>query len=113
MAWKRHAVDNSLKSRQDLTQAITEGASQRIRPMLMTGLALFLGLIPIMYSTGSGADVMKRIAAPMLGGVGSALILVLIVFPAIFSFWRGRGLPVMAPPLDKRDIANTSEGTPV
>jgi len=61
--------------------------------MLMTGLALFMGLVPIMYSTGSGADVMKRIAAPMLGGVGSALVLVLIVFPAIFSFWRGRGLP--------------------
>jgi Cu(I)/Ag(I) efflux system membrane protein CusA/SilA len=59
----------------------------------MTGLATLAGLVPIMYSTGSGADVMKRIAAPMLGGVGAALVLVLIVFPAIFSFWRGRGLP--------------------
>jgi Cu(I)/Ag(I) efflux system membrane protein CusA/SilA len=47
-----------------------------------------MGLVPIMYSTGSGADVMKRIAAPMLGGVGSALVLVLLVFPAIFSIWR-------------------------
>ena len=60
--------------------------------MLMTGLALFMGLIPIMYSSGTGADVMKRVAAPMLGGVGTALLMVLIVFPAIFSFWRGRGL---------------------
>jgi Cu(I)/Ag(I) efflux system membrane protein CusA/SilA len=60
--------------------------------MLMTGLALFMGLVPIMYSTGAGADVMKRIAAPMLGGIGSALVLVLIVFPAVFSFWRGRNL---------------------
>ena len=54
--------------------------------MLITGLVLFLGLVPIMYSTGSGADVMKRLAAPMLGGVGSALLLVLLVFPAIYSF---------------------------
>jgi Cu(I)/Ag(I) efflux system membrane protein CusA/SilA len=57
----------------------------------MTGLAPFMGLIPILYNTGSGADVLKRIAAPMLGGVGSALVLMLIAFPAIFSFWRGRG----------------------
>jgi Cu(I)/Ag(I) efflux system membrane protein CusA/SilA len=56
-------------------------------------LTLVIALAPIMFSAGSGADVMKRIAAPMLGGAGSALALVLIVFPAIFSFWRGRGLP--------------------
>ena len=92
LAWRQYAKDGALESRQDLANAITEGASQRIRPMLMTGLTLFLGLVPIMYSTGSGADVMKRIAAPMLGGVGTALILVLLVFPAIFSFWRGRSL---------------------
>jgi len=89
LAWRRHSDEGFLKTYKDLTSAITEGASQRIRPMLMTGLALFMGLVPIMYSAGSGADVMKRIAAPMLGGVGSALILVLIVFPAIFSLWRG------------------------
>jgi Cu(I)/Ag(I) efflux system membrane protein CusA/SilA len=92
LAWRRHTQRGSLQSLQDLTNAIGEGASQRIRPMLMTGLALFMGLVPIMYSTGSGADVMKRIAAPMLGGVGSALLLVLIVFPAIFSIWRGHRL---------------------
>jgi Cu(I)/Ag(I) efflux system membrane protein CusA/SilA len=69
--------------------------------MLMTGLALFMGLVPIMYSTGSGADVMKRIAAPMIGGVGSALVLVLVAFPAIFSFWRGRGLPRADAPGDR------------
>ncbi len=112
LAWRKHVADGSLKSRKDLTDAIAEGASQRIRPMLMTGLALFLGLVPIMYSSGSGADVMKRIAAPMLGGVGSALILVLIVFPAIFSFWRGRGLPKMAPPPDEVDVADAGKRTP-
>ena len=93
LAWRRRRAEGGIRSPADLTAAIADGASQRIRPMLMTGLALFMGLVPIMYSTGSGADVMKRIAAPMLGGVGSALVLVLIVFPAIFSFWRGRGLP--------------------
>jgi Cu(I)/Ag(I) efflux system membrane protein CusA/SilA len=95
LAWRKHVADGSLKSRKDLTDAIAEGASQ-----------------PIMYSSGSGADVMKRIAAPMLGGVGSALILVLIVFPAIFSFWRGRGLPKMAPPPDEVDVADAGKGTP-
>jgi Cu(I)/Ag(I) efflux system membrane protein CusA/SilA len=96
LAWRRRREEARLSDRQDLSSAITEGASQRIRPMLMTALTLFLGLLPIMFSTGSGADVMKRIAAPMLGGAGSALLLVLVVFPAIFSFWRGRGLPAKA-----------------
>jgi len=57
---------------------------------LMTGLALFMGLLPIMYSTGTGADVMKRIAAPMLGGILSSLLLVLLVFPAIYTIWKGQ-----------------------
>ena len=92
LAWRREREDGRINSREDLTAAIAAGAGRRIRPMLMTGLALIMGLVPLMYSTGAGADVMKRIAAPMLGGVGSALILVLIVFPAIFSFWRGRDL---------------------
>jgi Cu(I)/Ag(I) efflux system membrane protein CusA/SilA len=112
LAWRRHAKDGALRSTQDLTNAITEGASQRIRPMLMTGLALFLGLVPIMYSTGSGADVMKRIAAPMLGGVGSALILVLLVFPAIFSFWRGRGLPASDQLPKSRIASETRDESP-
>ncbi|MEX2122945.1 MAG: CusA/CzcA family heavy metal efflux RND transporter [Woeseia sp.] len=94
IAWRGHRAEGRMRSHADLTEAIVEGAALRLRPKLMTGLALFMGLVPIMYSTGTGADVMKRIAAPMLGGVGSALILVLIVFPAIFSIWRGRQLPV-------------------
>ena len=93
LAWRDHNVEGSIPNRNDLMDSITAGASQRIRPMLMTSLTLLIGLMPIMFSTGSGADVMKRIAAPMLGGVGTALLLVLIVFPAIFSIWRGRQLP--------------------
>jgi Cu(I)/Ag(I) efflux system membrane protein CusA/SilA len=68
------------------------GASQRIRPMLMTSLASFIGLLPILWSTGAGADVMKRIAAPMVGGIASALVMVLIVLPVIYSYWRGAGV---------------------
>lgn len=113
LAWRRYREDGLIHTRTDLTAAIAEGASHRIRPMLMTGLALFMGLVPIMYSTGSGADVMKRIAAPMLGGVGSALILVLVVFPAIFSFWRGRGLPALAPrPGERNDTTDCREDEP-
>jgi Cu(I)/Ag(I) efflux system membrane protein CusA/SilA len=108
LAWREYRDEGRIHSRTDLTAAIAVGARQRIRPMLMTGLALFMGLVPIMYSTGSGADVMKRIAAPMLGGVGSALILVLIVFPAIFSFWRGRGLPALVPLPSERAADNES-----
>jgi Cu(I)/Ag(I) efflux system membrane protein CusA/SilA len=95
LALRRYREAGLIHSRLDLTAAITVGASHLIRPLLMTGLALFMGLVPIMYSTGSGADMMKRIAAPLLGGIGSALVMVLIVFPAIFSFWRGRGLPAV------------------
>jgi Cu(I)/Ag(I) efflux system membrane protein CusA/SilA len=95
LALRRYHDEGLIHSRLDLTAAITVGASHLIRPLLMTGLALFMGLVPIMYSTGSGADMMKRIAAPLLGGIGSALVMVLIVFPAIFSFWRGRGLPAV------------------
>ena len=81
-----------VKSKSDLRDAIIEGASRRIRPMVMTGLSTSIGLAPIMLSTGAGADVMKRIAAPMVGGVISALLTALIVFPAIYFVWRGQSL---------------------
>ncbi|QMU61284.1 MAG: CusA/CzcA family heavy metal efflux RND transporter [Gammaproteobacteria bacterium] len=93
IAWRNRLNENRLNSRIDLQEAIIDGASQRIRPMLMTWLSTFIGLLPIMLSTGTGADVMKRIAAPMIGGVASALIMVLFVFPALFSIWRGSQLP--------------------
>ncbi|WP_297185216.1 CusA/CzcA family heavy metal efflux RND transporter [uncultured Porticoccus sp.] len=93
IAWRDRQIERRLNTRDDLQEVVQSGASQRIRPMLMTGLALFMGLIPILLSSGTGADVMQRIAAPMVGGVISALLMVLVVFPAIFMFWRGRGLP--------------------
>lgn len=92
IAWRDRLALGAMRIRADLDAAIEEGAARRIRPMLMTGLALFMGLVPIMFSSGTGADVMQRIAAPMIGGVVSALLMVLVVFPAIYSIWRSKGV---------------------
>jgi Cu(I)/Ag(I) efflux system membrane protein CusA/SilA len=73
---------------QDVLQAVHAGAVERIRPMAMAGLANILGLIPVMWATGTGADVMKRLAAPMVGGVLSAMLLTLVVMPALYVIWR-------------------------
>ena len=81
-----------LKTIIDLRDAIMHGAVKRIRPKIMTVSVILAGLIPIMFSHGTGADVMKRIAAPMVGGVITSTILELIIYPAIYMIWRGRGL---------------------
>jgi Cu(I)/Ag(I) efflux system membrane protein CusA/SilA len=73
----------------DLREAVLHGAVQRLRPKVMT-VATNLGLVPILFSTGTGADVMKRIAAPVIGGLLSSLILVLVLYPVIYMIWRGR-----------------------
>ena len=84
LAWR----ESNSQSAAALDQAIIDGATQRIRPMLMTGLTLLLGLAPVMLATGAGSDVMKRIAAPMLGGAGTALLMALVVVPALFAIWK-------------------------
>jgi Cu(I)/Ag(I) efflux system membrane protein CusA/SilA len=88
ISWRQRRDDGLLNSFNDLTEAVVDGAAKRLRPKLMTGLALILGLVPIMLSNGSGADLMKRVAAPMLGGVVTSLIMVLAVFPALFVIWK-------------------------
>ncbi|MBB5188863.1 Cu/Ag efflux pump CusA [Zhongshania antarctica] len=70
------------------TEAVVDGVAKRLRPKLMTGLALLMGLVPIMLSNGSSADLMKWVAAPMVGGVATSLIMVLVVFPALFVIWK-------------------------
>jgi len=92
LSYQQRLTDNRLHSYQDLTEVIVDGAARRIRPKLMSGMTTLIGLTPILWQTGAGADVMKRIAAPMVGGMISTLILVLIVFPAIYSYWRGAEL---------------------
>ena len=79
-----------LRTREDLVEAIIHGAVKRVRPKAMTVSAAMLGLLPIMWSTGLGADLMKRVAAPMVGGLVTSFLLELIVYPAIYFLWRGR-----------------------
>jgi Cu(I)/Ag(I) efflux system membrane protein CusA/SilA len=84
-SWKQSGL---LKSWKDLKDAIAHGAASRVRPKVMTVGCMFLGLFPIMWSTGAGADVMKRIAAPMIGGIFTSFILELLVYPAIYAVWK-------------------------
>ena len=79
-----------LKTIADLKDAIMHGAVKRIRPKIMTVGVILAGLIPVMFSHGAGADVMKRIAAPMVGGVITSTILELVIYPAIYMLWKGR-----------------------
>ncbi len=88
-----HAYDKSksagrMHSLSDLQEAVEDGAVKRIRPKMMTVMAILMGLLPIMWSQGAGADVMKRIAAPMVGGVISSFALELLIYPVIFTLWK-------------------------
>jgi Cu(I)/Ag(I) efflux system membrane protein CusA/SilA len=90
LAFDERRRQGRLRSGSDLREAITEGAVQRLRPKVMTVGVMFLGLLPILWSQGTGADVMKRIAAPMVGGIFTSFLMELFVFPAIYSIWRER-----------------------
>ncbi len=89
-AYERRVRAGRMATAQDLREAIMEGAIQRVRPKMMTVAAIMGGLLPIMWTTGTGADVMKRIAAPMIGGMVSSTILTLVVIPVLYALWRGR-----------------------
>ncbi|GHA48200.1 efflux RND transporter permease subunit [Photobacterium aphoticum] len=91
-AWDEIRRDKSPESltEADLDLAIQNGAGLRIRPIMMTVATVIIGLIPIMYGSGTGSEVMQRIAAPMIGGMSSALLLALVVLPATFKLWKGR-----------------------
>ncbi|MCX7886535.1 MAG: efflux RND transporter permease subunit, partial [Verrucomicrobiae bacterium] len=77
-----------LRNRAELEEAIIHGAVKRIRPKLMTVAASTLGLMPLMWSAGTGADMMKRIAAPMVGGLTTSFLMELLVYPAIYFLWK-------------------------
>jgi Cu(I)/Ag(I) efflux system membrane protein CusA/SilA len=83
--WKQ---EGRMKSIKDLEGAVMEGAVQRVRPKMMTVLAILMGLLPIMWSSGTGSDVMKRIAAPMVGGIVTSFLLTLLIYPAIYVIWK-------------------------
>lgn len=88
LAYEKAKREGRMKSLADLQEAIHFGAVKRVRPKFMTVACMFMGLVPIMWSTGAGADVMKRIAAPMIGGIFTSFLLELIVYPAIYEVWK-------------------------
>ena len=98
-AYERRVREGRMTTAQDLREAIMEGAVQRVRPKMMTVAAIIGGLLPIMWTTGTGADVMKRIAAPMIGGMVSSTILTLLVIPALYALWRGWSMSTGTPSL--------------
>ena len=87
---KLRATDGEL-TQADLKAAVMEGAGMRVRPVMMTVAAIIAGLLPIMYGTGTGSEIMQRIAAPMVGGMISAVILTLLLIPAVYYLWKKRG----------------------
>jgi copper/silver efflux system protein len=89
----QRAAEGRALTRGDLYDAIMEGAVERVRPKMMTVVAIMAGLLPIMWSTGTGSEIMQRIAVPMIGGMISSTLLTLIVIPAIFGLVKGIGLP--------------------
>jgi Cu(I)/Ag(I) efflux system membrane protein CusA/SilA len=96
-AFERLRSEGRLENRTDVADAVVEGALERLRPVAMTVTTVIVGLMPILWSQGTGADVMKRIAAPMVGGMVSATVLTLVVIPAIYLIWRRHGVERVAP----------------
>jgi Cu(I)/Ag(I) efflux system membrane protein CusA/SilA len=90
LAYERWKSEGKLINMDALKDAVMDGAVKRIRPKIMTVAVILAGLIPIMFSHGTGSDVMKRIAAPMVGGVVTSTILELIIYPVIYILWKGR-----------------------
>jgi Cu(I)/Ag(I) efflux system membrane protein CusA/SilA len=90
LAWERLAALEEAPDLGDLYNAVIDGAVQRLRPKLMTALTVIVGLLPIMFGTGTGSEVMRRIAAPMVGGMVTSTVLTLLVIPAAFLLWRRR-----------------------
>jgi Cu(I)/Ag(I) efflux system membrane protein CusA/SilA len=97
LAHRKHVESGRMRHARDLEDCIVEGAARRIRPKLMTVLCAMIGLLPVMWSDGTGADVMKRIAAPMVGGLVTSFLLELLVYPAIFAIWKRRTVGMVDP----------------
>jgi Cu(I)/Ag(I) efflux system membrane protein CusA/SilA len=88
LAYKQAKQEGRMKTVADLREAIVHGAVKRIRPKFMTVATDFIGLVPILWATGTGSDVMKRIGAPLIGGVFTSFLLELMVYPAIYEIWK-------------------------
>lgn len=97
VAYEDAVREGRMRHKQDLVDAVYHGAVSRVRPKIMTASVIMAGLLPIMWSHGTGADVMKRIATPMVGGMVTSVIVVLLVYPAIYYIWKGWNLEDAAP----------------
>jgi Cu(I)/Ag(I) efflux system membrane protein CusA/SilA len=93
LAYEDFQKKGLLKTRNDVADAVYHGAVRRVRPKIMTITTTIVGLLPILWSQGTGADVMKRIATPMVGGLVTSGIMELAIYPIIFYLWRSRSLP--------------------
>jgi len=92
-AWHRLLQDSGGQpTSMQLVEAVLSGAGRRIRPVMMTSATIILGLLPIMFGSGTGTEIMQRIAAPLVGGMASAVLLTLLVLPTVYLLWRRRGL---------------------
>ena len=91
-AWAARCAEGRRPTLRDLYEAVMEGAVERVRPKMMTVTAIMGGLLPILWGSGAGGTVMRRIAAPMIGGMVSSTLLTLLVIPAIYSLWKERTL---------------------
>jgi len=90
LAYAEAKREGRLRSLADLREAVMEGAVRRLRPKFMTMATMAMGLVPIMWSTGAGSDVMKRIAAPLVGGIITSFLLELLIYPPLFQLWKWR-----------------------
>ena len=88
IAYKDAVKEGRMNTHAELEEAVVHGAVKRIRPKMMTVMAAMLGLLPILWSMGTGADVMKRIAAPMVGGLLTSFLMELLIYPPVYSLWK-------------------------
>jgi Cu(I)/Ag(I) efflux system membrane protein CusA/SilA len=103
-AWRTRSADGRTPALRDLYDAVMEGAVERVRPKMMTVTAIMAGLLPILWGHGAGASVMKRIAAPMVGGMISSTVLTLVVIPAVYSLWKEREVRAAHRPVPRRPL---------
>jgi len=108
LAYEQWVKDGKMRNVTDLRDAIYHGAVKRVRPKAMTACVIIAGLLPILWSHGAGADVMKRIATPMIGGVITSTVMELAVYPAIFFLWRSRRFK--ASPITTTSVSTSEPG---
>ena len=86
--FRRYEREGRVRDLEDIIEATLEGSVQRVRPKLMTVATMMIGLVPLLWSQGAGADVMKRVAAPMVGGLLTSAFLTLVIIPVVYTHWR-------------------------